>query len=99
VIAICLECDILKFKESSQVLSAMAKRKTLTSNQAIATLHDRVSLIEVATPLLLDTLMSNPRTAPFILTRLDDLTAIVAPGKLDELLERLKKLGQLPKVL
>ncbi len=77
----------------------MAKRKAALSNQAIATLHDRVSLIEVATPLLLDTLISNPRTAPLILTRLNDLTAIVAPGKLDELLERLKKLGQLPKVL
>jgi hypothetical protein len=77
----------------------MAKRKAASSNQAIATLHDQVSLIEVATPLLLDTLISNPRTAPLILTRLNDLTAIVAPGKLDELLERLKKLGQLPKVL
>jgi len=70
----------------------MAKHK-------VATLHERVSLIEVATPFLLDTLMSNPRTAPLILTRLDDRTAIVAPGKIDELLERLKKLGQLPKVL
>ena len=77
----------------------MARRRAVLSSQAIATLHDRVSLIEVATPLLLDTLMSNPRTAPFLITRLDDLTAIVAPGKLDELLERLKKLGQLPKVL
>ena len=77
----------------------MAKRRAATSDNAIAILHDQVSLIEVATPLLLDTLMSNPRTAPFILTRLDDVTAIVAPGKLDELLERLKKLGQLPKVL
>ncbi len=77
----------------------MAKRKAASSNQGTATLHDRVSLIEVATPLLLDTLISNPRTAPLILTRLNDLTAIVAPGKLDELLERLKKLGQLPKVL
>ncbi len=64
-----------------------------------AKLHQGVQLIEVATPLLLDTLISNPRTAPLILTRLDDRTAIVAPGKIDELLERLKKLGQLPKVL
>jgi hypothetical protein len=64
-----------------------------------ATLHHNVSLIEVATPLLLDTLLSNPLTAPFILTRLDERTAIVAPGKLDELLERLKKSGQLPKVV
>ena len=70
----------------------MPKRKA-------ATLHQNVPLIEVATPLLLDTLMSNPRTAPMILTRLDDHTAVVAPGKVDELLERLKKLGQLPKVL
>jgi hypothetical protein len=67
--------------------------------QNAAILHENVSLIEVATPLLLDTLLSNPRTAPLILTRLSDCVAIVAPNQLDELLERLKKLGQLPKVL
>jgi hypothetical protein len=67
--------------------------------QNTAILHDGVSLIEVATPLLLDTLLSNPRTAPLILTRLGDRVAIVAPNQLDELLERLKKLGHLPKVV
>jgi hypothetical protein len=67
--------------------------------QNTAILHDGVSLIEVATPLLLDTLLSNPRTAPLILTRLGDRVAVVAPNQLDELLERLKKLGHLPKVV
>jgi hypothetical protein len=67
--------------------------------QNTAILHDDVSLIEVATPLLLDTLLSNPRTGPLILTRLSDRVAIVAPHQLDELLERLKKLGHLPKVV
>jgi hypothetical protein len=64
-----------------------------------AILHESVSLIEVATPFLLDTFLSNPRTAPLIMTRLSDCVAVVAPHQLDELLERLKKLGQLPKVV
>ncbi len=64
-----------------------------------ATLHENLPIIEVANRLILDTLLSNPRTASLILTRLDDRVAIVAPGQFDALLARLRKLGHLPKVL
>jgi hypothetical protein len=64
-----------------------------------ATLHENIPVIEVANRLLLDTLLSDPRTASLILTRLDECVAIIAPGQFDALLSRLRKLGHLPKVL
>lgn len=64
-----------------------------------ATLHENLPAIEVANRLILDTLLSDPRTASLILTRLDDRVAIVAPGQFDALLTRLRKLGHLPKLL
>lgn len=63
------------------------------------TLHENLPVIEVANPLLLDTLISDKRTAHLILKRLDERVAIVAPRQFDVLLSRLKKLGHLPKVL
>ncbi len=62
------------------------------------TLHENVQLIEVATPFLLDSLLADRRTAPLILTRLSDRVALIAPGKLEMLLGRLRKLGHLPAV-
>ncbi len=64
-----------------------------------ATLHENLPIIEVAEGLLLDTLLADARTAPYILTRLSDRVAIVAPGNLDTLLARLRRLGHTPKVL
>jgi len=66
--------------------------------QTASLLHENLQLIEVASPFLLDTMLSDRRTAPLILTRLSDRVAVVAPGKLDMLLGRLRKLGHLPKV-
>lgn len=63
------------------------------------TLHENLPVIEVANRLLLDTLLSDPRTASLILTRLDERVAIIAPGQFDALLSRLRKLGHLPKIL
>lgn len=68
------------------------KRKT-------ATLHENISIIEVATPNLLDNLLADRHTAGLILTRLDERTAVVAPENFDILLTRLRKLGHLPKVV
>ncbi len=63
------------------------------------TLHENLPLIEVANPLLLDTLLSDKRTAHLILKRLDERVAIVVPGQFEILLARLKKLGHLPKII
>ena len=68
-------------------------------NKKKVTLHENLPIIEVANSLLLDTLLSDKRTAHLILKRLDQQVAIVAPGKFEALLLRLKKLGHLPKVM
>jgi hypothetical protein len=64
-----------------------------------AILHDNLPLIEVADTLVLDDLYADDRAALCLLTRLSDRVAVVAPGQLDFLLARLRKLGHLPKVI
>jgi hypothetical protein len=64
-----------------------------------AVLHTNVSLVEVADKMLLDALSADAVAAPYILTRLSDHIALVAPGRLDTLLARLLKLRHTPKVL
>jgi hypothetical protein len=64
-----------------------------------ATLHENLSIIEVSEGLLLDTLLADAHIAPCILTRLSERAAIVAPGNLNTLLARLRRLGHTPGVL
>ena len=61
--------------------------------------HDNVPIIEVADKVALDALLVDTVAARYILTRLSDRVAVVAPGKFDVLLARLRKLGHTPKVL
>jgi hypothetical protein len=62
-------------------------------------LHENLPLLEVADQLLLDDLYANPQTALFLLMRLSDTVAVVAPSQVDALRARLLKLGHTPKVL
>lgn len=62
-------------------------------------LHQNLPLIEVAEPWLLDTILADAGAARWIVTRLSDRVAIVAPGQIDTLLARLRKLGHTPKLL
>ena len=62
-------------------------------------LHQNLPLVEVAEPWLLDTILADAGAARWIVTRLSDRVAIVAPGQLDALLARLRKLGHTPKML
>lgn len=64
-----------------------------------AILHENLPVVEVAEGWLLDTLLADAQTAQYILTRLSDRVALVAPGQLDSLLARLRKLGHTPRVL
>jgi len=61
--------------------------------------HENLPLIEVADHRLLDDLYADARAARCLLVRLSGTVAVVAPGKFDDLLARLRKLGQTPKVL
>ena len=62
-------------------------------------LHQHLPLVEVAESWMLDTMLADAAAARYIVTRLSDRVAIVAPGQLDLLLTRLRKLGHTPKVL
>ncbi len=70
-----------------------------TAGQANTILHQNLPLVEVAEPWLLDTILADAGAARCIVTRLSDRMAIVAPGQIDALLARLRKLGHTPKVL
>lgn len=62
-------------------------------------IHDNLPVIEVADARILDDLYADPRTAIYLLTRLSERAAIVAPGQFDTLLNRLLKQGHTPKVI
>jgi hypothetical protein len=62
-------------------------------------LHENIPLIEVADPILLDTLYADPHTEMYLLTRLSEKVAVIAPGGIDKLENHLLKQGHTPKVL
>ena len=70
-----------------------------SADQEHTVLHQNLPLIEVAEPWLLDTILADAGAARYIVTRLSDRVAVVAPGQIDTLLARLRKLGHTPKVL
>ena len=72
-------------------------RKTNTPPETI--LHQHLPLVEVAEPWLLESILSDATAARYVVTRLSDRVAVVAPGQIDALLARLRKLGHTPKVL
>jgi hypothetical protein len=61
-------------------------------------LHANLSLVEVAEPWLLDAIAADATAGRYVLLRLSPTAAVVAPGELDALLARLRKLGHTPKV-
>jgi hypothetical protein len=75
---------------------AMSKR---SNEQNDAILHQNLPLVEVAESWLLDTILADAGAARAVVARLSDRVAVVAPGQLDALLARLRKLGHTPKVL
>ena len=68
-------------------------------DQTQTILHEHISVIEVAEGWLLDTLLVDAHARQYILARLSDRVAVVAPEQFDVLLNRLRKLGHTPKVL
>ena len=64
-----------------------------------ATLHQNLPILQVAEPFLLEMLLPDPATAPYILARLSQTMAIVEPKHVDTMIARLLKLKHMPKVL
>ncbi len=68
----------------------------LKSTKAI--LHENLPVIEVAEKYILDTLLADPTTGQYILTRLSDTAAVLWPNHVELFLTRLKKQGHTPKI-
>jgi hypothetical protein len=62
-------------------------------------LHENISLIQLEDRISLDMILSDALASKYLLTRLSDTVAVVAPGRFDALLARLVRLGHTPKVL
>jgi hypothetical protein len=62
-------------------------------------LHENIPLVEVTDPLILNDLYADPLAARYLLTRVSDTIAVIAPGQVDALLARLLKTGHTPKVM
>ena len=67
--------------------------------QPTPVLHANLPIVEVAEPWLLDAILADAAARRYVLVRLSPEVAVVAPGTLDALLARLRKLGHTPKVL
>lgn len=67
--------------------------------QSNPVLHTNIPVIEVAESWLLDTLLADATAAKYIVLRLSETVALVAPDAVDQLLARLRKLGHTPRVL
>jgi len=61
--------------------------------------HENLPLLEVLAPILLDSLYATPQTEMYLLTRLSEWVAIIAPGGTDKLEKYLLRQGHTPKVL
>ena len=66
---------------------------------ALPVLHENLPVLEVAEALTLDHLLTDPTIADAVVLRPDSQVAVLDPAKVDAVVERLVKLGHLPKVL
>jgi hypothetical protein len=94
---------MLFWRHTQSPFQIQAKKRALMSkkptNQPGAILHRDLPIVEVAEAWLLDTILADASAARCVVTRLSDRVAVVAPGEIDALLARLRKLGHTPKVL
>ena len=67
--------------------------------QAKPILHKNLPTIEVAHSFLLDMILNDKKTRPYVIKRMSDRVAIIDPTQFDKLVAGLRKMGHLPKVL
>jgi hypothetical protein len=77
----------------------MEERLNTRTRGSNARLHENISLIQMEDRISLDMILSDAVATKYLLTRLSDTVAVVAPGQFDVLLARLIRLGHTPKVL
>lgn len=61
-------------------------------------LHENLPLIQVREPRILDQLLADRIASAYLAVRLSERVAVVVPGRMDALFERLRHLGHLPRV-
>jgi hypothetical protein len=69
-----------------------------TLNTPPLVLHANLPLLEVAEGWILEALLADGQARRLIVTRLSECVAIVAPGQLEVLVARLRKLGYTPRL-
>ena len=83
-------------------------RKITTQAQEVKTkeeitnwpvLHRHLTVIEVAEAELLDILQADRRIGPLIVAKVSDCIALVAPGKVNQVIRHLLKAGHTPKII
>lgn len=62
-------------------------------------LHENLPVLEVTDSITLDHLLADAAIADAVVLRLDPETAVLDPAKVEAVVDRLVKLGHLPKVL
>jgi hypothetical protein len=62
-------------------------------------LHRNLPVVEVSEKYILDTLLADPVSGQYILTRLSETIAVVWPGYVDTLLTKLRKQGHTPRII
>ena len=69
------------------------------SGQSRICLHENISLLQMEDQISLDMVLADATASKYLLTRLSETVAVVAPGRFDALRTRLIRLGHTPKVL
>ena len=74
------------------------ERLSIHRTRSRVRLHENISLIQMEDRISLDMVLADGVASRYLLTRLSDTVAVVAPGGFDALLARLLRLGHTPKV-
>lgn len=61
--------------------------------------HRHVSLIQLGDPILAEELLARARLSQMIIGRLTDEVLLIEPGKAQEVVEELKRMGHTPNVV
>lgn len=74
-------------------------RASETTDAVGPVLHANLTMIEVADPVLLQTLRADRRVGAAILAQLSECVAIIQPGQGEWVIKQLLKTGHTPKVI
>ena len=92
------DCEFWPCSLASEDILVEEDRLSLYRNASRTRLHKNIALVQMEDRISLDMILADAVASRYLLTRLSDTVAVVAPGRFDVLLERLIRLGHTPKV-